>query len=98
MQIVNLLDRNRNRHSFDAEKANNPLSVEEFQSKPRGQIKMREGVAGEQRNVDRLTAIAPAMEFFEQWKECLQAFELKLSRYFSFKTVPGLNRIPLCTW
>src|SRR5580658_1533228 len=56
---------------------------------------MREGVTREQRNIDRLTAITPAVDFFEQRKERWQAFSLKLSRYFSFKAVPGLNRIPL---
>jgi len=44
-----------------------------------------------------LTAIAPAVEFFEQWKERLQAFALKLSCDSPFKPVAGLNRIPLCS-
>ena len=56
---------------------------------------MHERVTREQRNVDGLTAIAPVVEFFEQRKERLYAFTLKLSGYLSFKAVPGLNRIPL---
>src|SRR5579863_3569149 len=59
---------------------------------------MREDVTREQRNIDRLTAIAPAVDFFEQRKERRQAFTLKLGRYFFFKAVPGLNRIPLCSF
>jgi hypothetical protein len=58
---------------------------------------MREGVAREQRNMDGLTAIAPAVEFLKQRKECLQAFLLKLRCYFSLKAVPRLNRVPLCS-
>ena len=58
---------------------------------------MRECVSREQRNIDGLAAIAPAVKFFEQREERLQAFVLELSRYFSFEAIPGLNRVPLCS-
>lgn len=69
--------------------------MQKFHPQPGGQIEAYKCVTREERNIDGLTAIAPAVKFFEQWKERLQAFVLKLSRYFSFKAVPSLNRIPL---
>ena len=96
LQIVNLLGRNRNCYSSDTDQSNDAFRMEEFHAQPSGQIEARECVAREQGNIDGLTAIAPAVEFFKQRKECLQTFVLKLSSYFSFKAVSGLNRIPLC--
>jgi hypothetical protein len=60
-----------------------------------GQIEAGKCVTREQWYVDGLTTITPAMGFFEQWKEGVQAFVLQLSGYLSLKAVSGLNRIPL---
>jgi hypothetical protein len=95
LQIVNLLVWNWDCHASNADQSDDSFSMKKFHAQPRGQIEARERVAREQRNIDRLTAVAPAVEFFEQRKVGLQAFALKLRGYFSFKTVPGLNRIPL---
>ncbi len=94
LQILDLLGRNRNWYSSKADQVNDPLSMEEFDAQPSRQFKARESVAGEERDIDGLTTITPVVEFVEQGKECLQAFLLELSVYFSFEAVAGLNRIP----
>jgi hypothetical protein len=65
--------------------------MEELEAQPGRQLEAYKRVAREEWNIHRLTAIAPGMQFSEQWKEHLQAFSLQLIRYFSFKAIPRLN-------
>jgi hypothetical protein len=69
--------------------------MENVDSQSGGQIEVSKCVPREQWYVDGLTAITPAMEFFEHWKERLQTFVLQVSGYLSLKAVSSLNRIPL---
>jgi hypothetical protein len=91
LQIVDLLRGNWNRNSSCADQPNDASSVEELEAQPGGQLETYKRVAREERNIHWLTAIAPVMQFSEQWKEYLQAFLLQLIRYFSFKAIPRLN-------
>src|SRR3989442_15379841 len=90
-----LLNRNPNRFSRKSDESNYASGMENSNSFPRGEVHAHKAITREQRDIDRLAAIAPDMQLFQQWKISLHSFTLQLFHYASLKAVSGLDCIPL---
>jgi hypothetical protein len=96
LEILNLFGGDGRCGTCELDKMQDAWSTQDACPGFAAQIGVDKEVSGEQRNIDALTPIAPAMNFLQDRSECVETFFAKFGGNSFFDAVFGLNGVPVC--